>query len=373
MDETLAWVYRDAAPAAGAAGPLAGMRFGVKDNIDVLGMPTGYGLLDRTPRIASLDAWCVAALRAAGGVPLGKTHSTALASKDPAITRNPRIAGRTPGGSSAGSAAAVAAGHVPFALGTQTQGSVNRPAAFCGVVGFKPTYGLIPTGGVAPFAPSFDTVGIIADSVATATLVAGVLLPIALAYAFDGPIALGWAPATFADRFTPATRAALDAFVGLLDAAAFAVRPAHFAHIESMRDVTTTIMGYEAHATLAPFRAAGPLPPGVDAFIAGGASVGYDAYRAAQTERARLGGEASDVMAHFDAVMIPIADEPPGPDTTGDPLPQAAWTAWGMPSLALPIGTLDSGAPVSIGIVAPAGDDAIVLEVARRLEALGNR
>jgi aspartyl-tRNA(Asn)/glutamyl-tRNA(Gln) amidotransferase subunit A len=368
MDETLAWVYRDEAPAAGTAGPLAGMRFGVKDNIDVLGMPTGYGLLDRPARVAALDAWCVAALRAAGAVPLGKTHSTALASKDPAITRNPVIAGRTPGGSSAGSAAAVAAGHVPFALGTQTQGSVNRPAAFCGVVGYKPTYGLIPTGGVAPFAPSFDTVGIIAESVATAARIAEVLLPISLAYAFDGPMALGWAPATFAERFTPATRAALDAFVETLDPARFTVRPARFAGIEGMREVTTTIMGYEAHATLAPFRSAGPLPPGIDEFLASGASVAYAAYRSAQTERAQRRRDALRAMDQFDAVLIPIADEPPAPETTGDPLPQAAWTAWGMPSLALPIGRLSSGAPVSIGIVAPPGNDAIVLEVARQLD-----
>ena len=368
-DPILAWVYQDTPAPNTGEGPLAGMRFGVKDNIDVRGMPTGYGLLDRPPRVATLDAWCVAALRAAGAVPHGKTHSTALASKDPAVTRNPRVAGRTPGGSSAGSAAAVAAGHVPFALGTQTQGSVNRPAAFCGVVGFKPTYGLIPTGGVAPFAPSFDTVGIIAASLSTAARVAEVLLPRALAHAFEGTIALGWAPATFADRFTPATLAALQSFVERLDPAAFDVRPVAFAHVEPMRDVTTTIMGYEAYATLAPFRTAGPLPPGVDGFIAQGSSVGYDAYRAAQAERERLGRATLATMAPFDAVLIPIADEPPTPETTGDPLPQAPWTAWGMPSLALPIGVLASGAPVSIGIVAPPGDDGIVLEIARRLEA----
>ncbi len=343
------------------------MPFGVKDIIDVRGMPTGYGLLDREPRIALIDAWCVAVLRAAGARPIGKTHSTALASRDPAITRNPRIAGRTPGGSSAGSAAAVAAGHVPFALGTQTLGSVVRPSSFCGVVGFKPTYGRIPTGGVAPLAPSFDTIGVLADTVATATRIARVLLASPLASAFGDRLTLGWAPATFADRFTAATRAALDAYVGQLDPARFAVRTVAFEHIDDMRAVTMTVSAFEAHAELAPFLDAGPLPPGITSFITQGAGIAYADYRAALEQRDALRADAMATLNGFDAVLVPIADEPPTPETTGDAVPQASWSAWGTPVVALPIGTLSSGAPVSIGIVARPGADAAVLEVARRL------
>ncbi|MGH7716925.1 MAG: amidase family protein [Vulcanimicrobiaceae bacterium] len=170
-DPFSAWVVRneDAAPGA--------ITFGVKDVIDVAGFPTAHGV-DYATTHPHVDAWCVALLRAAGMVPIGKTHTTPFALRDPAITRNPRNPTRSPGGSSAGSAAAVAAGDVPFALGTQTGGSVLRPAAYCGVVAFKPTWGRIPTLGVAPSAPSLDTIGIIADSVTTARHAAEALIPL---------------------------------------------------------------------------------------------------------------------------------------------------------------------------------------------------
>ena len=367
-DFILAWVYRDAC-ASTIDGPLSGVTFGVKDNIDVCGMPTGFGLTDRPARIAAIDAWCVAALRAAGAIPVGKTHSTALASRDPAVTRNPRLDERTPGGSSAGSAAAVAAGHVPFALGTQTLGSVLRPASFCGVVGFEPTYGVIPVNGVAPMAPSFDTVGIIAENVATTRRAAGVLVPLPSASLRTSPLVLGWAPDAFAACFSPAVRALLAAHVAGLDPAQFMMRPVALERpLEAMRDIVATVMAFEAHAVLAPFRATGPLPPGIHALIAHGSAIAYAAYRDALHVRDRLREEMRTLLAPFDAVLVPIANEPPSRETTGDPLPQAPWTAWGMPALALPVGALASGAPVAIGIVAPAGADATVLDVAQRLE-----
>ena len=129
--EAWSFITMTAVDAAVRAGPLSGIPFGVKDTIDVAGMPTSFGLGKETRR-ARFDAWCVAALRAAGAVPLGKTQTTAYAYRDPAPTLNPLDPARTPGGSSSGSAAAVGAGHVPFALGTQTIGSVLRPAAYCG-------------------------------------------------------------------------------------------------------------------------------------------------------------------------------------------------------------------------------------------------
>ena len=367
-DSILAWVHRDTRPSS-IDGPLSGLTFGVKDTIDVCGMPTGYGLTDRPARVATIDAWCVAALRAAGAIPVGKTHSTALASRDPAVTRNPRLDDRTPGGSSAGSAAAVAAGHVPFALGTQTLGSVLRPAAFCGVVGFKPTYGVIPVNGVAPMAPSFDTIGIIAENVATARRAAGALVPSTPVCERASPLVIGWAPTTFAECFSPAVSALLASYVAALDPAWFTVQPVALDRpVEAMRDIVTTVMAFEAHAVLAPFRATGPLPPGVDALIAQGSAIAYDTYWEAIRARDRLREEMHAALAPFDAVLLPIADEPPTRETTGDPLPQAPWTAWGMPALALPVGALASGAPVAIGIVARSGDDATVLDVAHRLE-----
>src|SRR5205807_4020063 len=126
------------------------------------GLSTEYGSPLYEGRKGASDAPAILTLRRAGAVLLGKTHTTAFACFDPAPTRNPRFPGHTPGGSSAGSAAAVAAGMVPFAIGTQTLGSVLRPASYCGVCGFKPTFGRIPIDGVLPFAPSLDTVGFFA-------------------------------------------------------------------------------------------------------------------------------------------------------------------------------------------------------------------
>jgi Asp-tRNA(Asn)/Glu-tRNA(Gln) amidotransferase A subunit family amidase len=147
-------------------GPLSGMAVGVKDIIDVAGLPTRNGsdaCRDAPP--AAHDANVVAALRNVGADIIGKTTTTEFAFTDPTACRNPYDVNRSPGGSSSGSGAAVAAGVVDIALGTQTAGSLCRPAAYCGAVGFKPSYGVLPTDGVTPLAPSFDTVGIIAGSV----------------------------------------------------------------------------------------------------------------------------------------------------------------------------------------------------------------
>src|ERR1035438_7045722 len=143
-----------------ANGLLDGIPFGVKDIFETRGLATEFGSALYAGRKGVVDAPVVSALRRTGAVLLGKTRTTAFASFDPAATRNPRLPGHTPGGSSSGSAAAVAAGMVPFALGTQTLGSVLRPASYCGVCGFKPTFGRLPVEGVLPFAPSLDTLGL---------------------------------------------------------------------------------------------------------------------------------------------------------------------------------------------------------------------
>ncbi len=141
-------------------GALNGIPFGVKDIIETQGLATEYGSAIYKGRIGTADAAIVRELRRRGGVLLGKTHTTAFAYRTPAPTRNPRDLGHTPGGSSSGSAAAVAAGMVPFALGTQTRGSILRPASYCGITGLKPSYGLLPMEGVLPFARSLDTLGL---------------------------------------------------------------------------------------------------------------------------------------------------------------------------------------------------------------------
>ncbi|MGD9866333.1 MAG: amidase family protein, partial [Pseudodonghicola sp.] len=178
-DEIGAWVHLDAEGALAAAraldagpmrGPLHGVALGVKDIFAVRDLPWRSGSPIWRDRVAGFDAGSVALARQAGAVILGKTETTEFAGYKPSRTRNPVVPGATPGGSSSGSAAAVAAGMVPLALGTQTSGSIIRPAAFCGVVGFKPSFDLIETGGVTVFARSFDTVGVFARSVPDAAL-----------------------------------------------------------------------------------------------------------------------------------------------------------------------------------------------------------
>src|SRR5882672_3388347 len=156
-------------------GPLHGIAVGVKDIFDVAGMPTTGGARSFAHTRPAMDAAAVARIRAAGAIVLGKTVTTEFAYRDPAPTRNPWNRGHTPGGSSAGSAAAVAARMAPLALGSQTVGSVLRPAAYCGVVGFKGTHGLVPVGGVIPLAWSLDHVGVLARSVTDAALAMTVL------------------------------------------------------------------------------------------------------------------------------------------------------------------------------------------------------
>src|SRR5579864_3217579 len=179
-----AWAWLDPAQALAEArardqapvgGPLHGVPIGVKDNTDTADMPTAYGSRCYRGFRPAADAAGVALARAAGAVVLGKTETTEFAAMSPGKTRNPHNPAHTPGGSSSGSAAAVADRMVPLAFGTQTAGSILRPAAFCGVVGYKPSFGLIPRAGVKPLADSLDTVGTMARNVADAAFFAGIL------------------------------------------------------------------------------------------------------------------------------------------------------------------------------------------------------
>lgn len=369
-----AWVYvdRNAAKAEARGGPLSGIPFGVKDLYDVAGMPTRFGL-NWGIESAPIDAWCVAALRAAGAVPIGKTHTTALAYRDPAPTRNPHNLEHTPGGSSAGSAAAVGAGHVPFALGTQTVGSGLRPASFCGVVGYKPTYGVIPVQGMAPYAPSLDTVAIISANVEIAARVMSVFAP-----EFDstprGVPHVGYAPKAFANRFEPETLAVLQK-----TANAIAQAGAHVEQIElpSIVDETSaptaahwSIVSFEANAVLGPLRVHG-FPPLLEEFIAAASKVSYEAYQTALAQRARTRPQIAAMLAKYDVLLLGCANPAPGLDSTGDTTPLTPWSFWGVPSLSLPVARSAKGLPIGVQLVAAPGCDDKLLRAARWIEAKG--
>ena len=367
--ELQAWVHvdRDAAQAVPANGPLAGMPFGVKDIIDVRGMPTRYGLQNFGVAAAPLDAWCVAALRAAGAIPIGKTHTTALAFRDPAPTRNPHHPAHTPGGSSSGSAAAVSAGHVPFALGTQTLGSVVRPSAFCGVVGYKPTHAAIPGQGVMPQAPSLDTVGIIAANVQLTAQIAAVFLTGLDAAPVVAP-RVAVAPDAFGDRFEPAVHAALAAAAdGIAAAGATLERIALPPIVADAIAPHWTIARFEARAELLPLRAHG-LPPLVDAYLADAAATTYDTYREAREFQARTRRQIAALLERYDVLVLACANPAPDRASTGDVVPFMPWTFWGLPALTLPVARSVEGLPIGVQLVAAPGADATLLRTARWIE-----
>src|SRR3989454_12508312 len=261
-----AWAFVDAEGAQATAracmaearagrfrGTLHGVPVGVKDIFDVAGMPTTGGARPFAHTRPAVDAVSVARLRAAGAIILGKTVTTEFAYRDPAPTRNPWNRAHTPGGSSAGSAAAIAARMVPLALGSQTVGSVLRPAAYCGVVGFKGAHGLVPVGGVIPLAWSLDHVGVLARSVADAALAMGVLAGRGLEPSPVSTPRLAMSPALLR-RATPEVAAHLEAVADALARAGATVSkvelPASFGEIH---DAGLAVLEVEAAAYHAPW------------------------------------------------------------------------------------------------------------------------
>ena len=348
--ELRAWVHLAQPDDCARTGPLADLTCGVKDIIDVAGMPTAFGVEFRTLQ-PERDAWCVARLREAGAAILGKTATTAFAFMDPAVTRNPWHRERTPGGSSAGSAAAVAAGHVDFALGTQTRGSVLRPASFCGVVGFKPTYGAIPTGGVGPLAPSLDHVGIIAKDVATVSRVATVLMP-ALAAAEPHPPRLRVDLTLYCDRYG---RVAHDAALAALQACAARGASLDFGNFASFAEranaAADAIMAYEMHEALGFLLEEPHAPLSVLKMVRLGSTISRQTYQDAIADRERLRAELRVLFADGDALAVLCAGPAPPRDTTGAPHGQTPWTLLGLPAISLPIGVDVEGLPLSVQLV----------------------
>ena len=371
-----AWTFLDtnATETPYPHGPLANVAFGVKDIIDVRQMPTRLGLLEHAP-LARSDAWCVAALRAAGAVPIGKTATTAFAWRDPAPTRHPTVDDVTPGGSSSGSAAAVAAGHVAFALGTQTIGSTLRPAAYCGVVGFKSTFGIVPVHGVAPLAPSVDHVGIIARDVAMATRCAAIfdatLAPDAtLRVEMRSTPRLGFAVAAFAGDVGPEATVALARLADAARAAGAYVDdvtlPApFFATFEPLE----ALVAYEAFAVHAAWCDVA-LPPELAALLERGASESASVHARTLGFRRDSRATIDAALAPFDAVMLAVAGPAPDRGTTGGARPVAPATFYGIPAISIPIARNARGLALGVQLIARSGEDARLLAVARWLEGV---
>lgn len=352
-------------------GPLHGVPIGVKDIMATADMPTAYGSRLYADHRPAADAACVALARARGAVILGKTVTTEFANLSPGRTRHPENPGHTPGGSSSGSAAGVADRMMPLAFGTQTAGSVVRPAAFCGVVGYKPSFNLIPIAGTQMQSPTLDTVGVFARDVGDAAwFVAALtgrpaLVPQAPATA---PRIGRYRPAT-ADQAAPATWAALDRVAkSLAGAGAEIVERGPFPAFDGLEKVQLTIMLHEAARNLAWEGAApeGMLTAATRRMLAEGAAISVDAYDAAlrRAEQAWAGREA--FFGDCDAMLVPAVpgEAPPGLASTGDPVFNRVWTLLRTPCITIPAGRGPAGLPLGAQLIARPHDDARLLAVA---------
>jgi Asp-tRNA(Asn)/Glu-tRNA(Gln) amidotransferase A subunit family amidase len=380
-----AWQYLDRETAMAAAeradaeaprGPLHGIPIAVKDVIDTADMPTAYGSPIYQGHLAAADAACVSLARAAGAIILGKTVTTEFAAFTPGKTTNPQNPAHTPGGSSSGSAAAVADGMAPLAFGTQTAGSVIRPAAYCGCVGYKPSFGLLSRGGIKPLADSLDTLGLFAGNVADAAFLAGVLAERPALRHLVPPLRpprFGLYRTPMWDEAEPATAAALDRARTALDRAGGAVQelaiaPGH----HGLNRAQDTIMGYEMVRALAYERLehSAELSPRLAQTLDAGLSVGAEDYDAALAEAAAARAGIDGFFGDCDAVLVPAApgEAPSGLGHTGDPVFNRMWTLLGVPCLTLPAGRGERGLPTGVQLVGRIRDDTRLMAAAAFLE-----
>ncbi|MBI3436026.1 MAG: amidase [Proteobacteria bacterium] len=358
-----------------AALPLRGLAIGIKDIIDTADLPTEYGSPIYRGHRPRADAALVVLTRRAGGVILGKTVTTELAFLQPAGTRNPRNLAHTPGGSSSGSAAAVAAAMLPAAIGTQTGGSVIRPAAFCGVAGFKPSYKLLPLVGVKCFAWHLDTAGVFAAGVADAAFVAGAISgrDLRIDGAAPAPPRIALARTHLWSQASPAMQAAIDTAARLAEAAG--ARVSEFAPaeiLESAWEAHAVIQDYEAFRALA-FEydchrdQIGPL---LRDLLERAAGIGAESYDAARRTTRRARQFLAERMADADVILTPSAPgaAPESLASTGSAIFNRLWTLMGAPCVNVPGLTDRSGLPLGVQVVGRFGRDRAALQAAHFVE-----
>ena len=365
--------------AMGERPPLAGLPVGVKDVVDTEGLATERGTSVFAGRVPDRDAAAVALMRRAGAVVLGKTVTTELAFYRPGKTRNPRDPSRTPGGSSSGSAAAVAAGMVPAALGTQTAGSVIRPASFCGVVGMKLTHGAVPLDGVIRLAPSLDTLGLFARHPRDLPpLLAALGLP-AAEPRLARPPRLGLCRTEQWPLAEPETRAIVEGAAASLARAGAEVREVDLDPVlRGLFDAQRTIMAVEAARSLGELRREheAELSPVLLDLLRAGEATPEREYREAERLARRAREALPGALSGTEALLTPaaIGEAPPGLASTGDPAFNRVWTLLGVPCVSVPAGTGRAGMPVGVQLVAGRGrDHALAAVAAFASPALGGR
>ena len=375
--ELKAWVHADAGAALAQAraldrqsplGPLHGVPVGIKDIFDTAEMPTEFNSPIYRGHRPRADAAAVALLRRAGCVILGKTATAEFAFSTPPATTNPHNPAHTPGGSSSGSAAAVAERMAPLALGTQTGGSVIRPAAFCGVIGLKPTFGSINRSGVKPVSDSLDTVGLFANTVEDAA----VALHVLSGRAMPDPAAkipaprIGFARTSRWLQADPASHAALESAAARLASAGAIVADVPLpGAVEALFVEHGHIMKYEAARALAweqdHHRQA--LSARLLSRLDDGWAVSRERYDHAMRVARDAQRQFADQMRSFDLLLTPAApgEAPLGLDSTGDAMFNGIWTLLGVPCITLPWSSGPAGLPLGVQLVATAGEDTALL------------
>jgi Asp-tRNA(Asn)/Glu-tRNA(Gln) amidotransferase A subunit family amidase len=398
-DKVQAWAFLDQKHALAQAqardrdrsegrpvGPLHGVPVAVKDIFDTCDMPTEDGTVLHAGRTPAHDATAVALLRQAGAVIMGKTVTTECATYSPGKTRNPHNPEHTPGGSSSGSAAAVAAGMAPLALGSQTNGSVIRPAAFCGVYGFKPTHGLISRYGVMKLSRALDHVGFFARSLEDLALLSEVLvgwdaadpdtrqraaIPFREIAAQEPPLEpqLAFIKPPVWDRAEPETKEAFAELLDNLKDRSFEVELPSLAG--QALDWHRTIMEADMATNLdREFeQGAERLSDSLRAQLARGREVRVLDYQRALARVSLLTDGFDEIFERCDAFITPAAagTAPKGLASTGDPAFCSLWTLCGMPALNLPLMQGENGLPLGVQLVGPRHSDARLLRTARWL------
>jgi Asp-tRNA(Asn)/Glu-tRNA(Gln) amidotransferase A subunit family amidase len=371
-----AFVCRAEQPRAQGEGPLRGIAVGIKDIIDTSELPTEMGAKIYRGWQPRADAPVVMMLKKAGATIIGKTTTTAFAANDPTATLNPRNHAHTPGGSSSGSAAAVAAGMIPLALGTQTGGSVIRPASFCGVAAIKPSYRLLPTIGVKCFSWTLDTVGLFAAGVEDLArgLAAMTERPELAADAMPASLRIGIVTQDFAGAPEKESAEALRIAADAAARAGAELRELALPEIVTQAwRIHPTVQFFEAHQALAwEYRAnRDSMPPMLRARLDESAGITPAAYDEACAITVAARAALAETFAQADVLLTFSAPgaAPKGLASTGNTRFNLLWTLMGVPCVNVPAHVADGGLPVGVQIIAPFGADAKALAAARFVEA----
>jgi len=349
-------------------GKLAGIPFGAKDIIETQGLATEYGSPIYKGRIGTEDAAIIREMRQRGAILVGKTETTAFAYRTPGPTRNPRDLEHTPGGSSSGSAAAVAAGMVPVTIGEQTQGSILRPASFCGVTGFKPSYGLLSMDGVLPLAKSLDTLGFFTHTPADMLLLwESMGHPIGRAE----NIVLG-TPEPMPE-VEPAMQTAFRNALSALRTAGASIQSLDIAGmLAKLAGENRMVMFYEgARFHQQRFKEYGARLADLADLVRDGLQISEGRYDEARRYIAECRDRVAEMYKATPVILVPAATGPAplGLSSTGDPRMNAPWTALGTPAISIPL-PVPSGLPLGLQLTADRGQDARVLQTAVRLHKI---